>query len=228
MPIPHADKLKPLYQKLLAETPCWKEELCTFFPQAGKNYPYASKRLLVVGKAVNGWCRESADCNIKTLFSPHGIVNRPDEMVWITQLWQSTQSQRYSTRKSAFWRVIKGISTLVCEKEDWWNWIAWNNLYKRAPSTGGNPSAKLRQKQFALCKEILDAEIQLLNPNIIIFFTSGWEKPFLANKPPNKEIIWGKYRLKIFRHQNRTYIQTVHPQGKKEKEHIELLWSLIN
>ena len=228
MPIPQVHKLKPLYQKLLEETTCRKKVLCTFFPQAGKNYPQASCRILVVGKAVNGWCKDSTDPHIETLFSPKGIVNRPDEMVWITKPWDSTQSDEYNTRKSAFWRVIKGVSTRVCQKEDWWNWIAWNNLYKRAPSKGGNPSAKLRKKQLTLCKEILDKEIELLNPAIIIFFTSGWETPFLPKETPNKEISWGKYRLKMFQYQNRTYIQTVHPQGKKEKEHIEHILSLIN
>lgn len=228
MPIPQADKLKPLYQKLLEATPSQAKDLCTFFPQAGKNYLQAPCRILVVGKAVNGWCKGSTDSDIETLFSPEGIVNRPDEMIWINKLWQSTQSNKYNTRKSAFWRVIKGVSTQVCQKEDWWNWIAWNNLYKRAPSKGGNPSAKLRKGQLNLCKEILEKEIKFLNPNIIIFFTSGWENPFLAIETPSQEIIWGKYRLKKFQYQNRIYIQTVHPQGKNEKEHIEHILSLIN
>ncbi len=228
MPIPQADKLKPLYQKLLQETACWEKDLCTFFPQAGKNYPQASNRILVVGKAVNGWCKSSVDSNIETLFSPEGIVNRPDEMAWIARLWQSTQSNEYNTKKSAFWRVIKELSTHVCKKEDWWNWIAWDNLYKRAPSEGGNPSAALRKKQLSVCKEILEEEIKLLNPNTIIFFTSGWENPFLTTRTPSTEITWGKHRLKMFHHLNRTYIQTVHPQGKKEKEHAQHILSLIN
>lgn len=226
MPIKDSELFKPFYKELLEKTAAHRN-LCTFFPQSGRYYTTAPIKILFIGKAVNGWCPGSDSTELDFLFSPEGIVNRPDEMSWINKPWISTQSTNYSANKSAFWRIIKKLTILILNREDWWNWIAWSNLYKRTPSKGGNPNLQIRKSQLNICKNILDQEIALLKPNIIVFLTSGWEIDFnlgIEKEGPR----WEKYSTYFNLHNSQLYIRTAHPQGKKETPHLKVLLSIIN
>jgi uncharacterized protein YifE (UPF0438 family) len=64
-------------------------------------------------------------------------------------------------------------------------------------------------------------------------FTSGWEKDFLKylnhGETNNKidERVWGKYKSKAYKIDERIFIVSKHPQGKKEAEHIRAITELI-
>lgn len=222
-------RLFPLYKELMMKTT--EDNICTFCMQWGKEFSFEKNEgILFVGKAVNGWqCNER---NVNLLFDPkakENIFNLDDQITWI----EKNNHEKYNTNKSAFLRVIKRVSCSLYGN-DWVKKIAWTNLYKLAPYDGGNPSANLRKRQLEACLKIFQAEISILQPKTVIFFTSGWERKFLTfmngskdlGKPTNR-VKWNKYYFDIFEIKGIRYIETYHPQGKNESEHVEKLVKYI-
>ena len=64
------------------------------------------------------------------------------------------------------------VRQLLGEKMPWQDYIAWSYLYKLAPKTG-KPDDTIYRKQKELCKEIMECELELLNPTHVLFLT-GW------------------------------------------------------
>lgn len=162
----------PIYQKLLSESEF--NNICTFAVQWGKEFPIKdNKGILFVGKAVNGWITNNQ--NVEKLFSKENkekIFNRKEQIEWVDKL--SGNKKGYNPRKSAFWRLIKKVSETYYPKE-WYSNIAWTNLYKIAPWSGGNPSLKMQKQQRSYCIDILKSEIDILKPEYVIMLTSNWE-----------------------------------------------------
>ena len=125
--------------------------------------------------------------------------NRTGQMEWVSNLEGQNGN---NTNKSAFWRTIKKISIEYFREKDWYNYIAWSNLYKLSPEKG-NPNANLQNIQRETCLKILDEEIKVLQPNYIIFLTSGWEDYYLQSiKVKKKRILrfhGAKSILRIFK-----------------------------
>lgn len=97
---------------------------------------------------------------------------------------RGTQTKRlYCTRTSAFWRVIRHvIRNIPFPKslwDEWPNQVAWTNLYKISPSSGGNPTTSLRQVQHPYCEQVLLREIETWQPRRILFLSGyDWMKHF--------------------------------------------------
>lgn len=224
-------ELKPLYADLLKKNTF--QNVCTFCMQWGSNFfEPKNQGILFVGKAVNGWVSDSTD--IEHLFgdSSNRIFARNDQMQWVKDL--EGVNDTYNTNKSAFWRVIKKISTKNHPDESWFSHVAWSNLYKIAPFNGGNPSDGMIKEQLGSCQLILQKEIEQLKPKCVVMFTSGMEKDFLkflnGNKEPNstETITWDGYETKLFVINDLKYIVTPHPQGKDESKNVEAVLKLIN
>lgn len=221
----------PIYKKLLEENSF--KDICTFSIQWGKNYPFdKDSGLLFVGKAVNGWITNETD--VTQLFNttnPERIFAREDQLEWVNN--HSGNMNGYNTRKSAFWRLIKGISETYYP-EKWYLNIAWTNLYKIAPWKGGNPNGKLQNTQRKFCFELLKKEIELLKPKYVIFLTSSWEKAFLNHLNEHEKMnivdekIWGKYKTTLIEIKGIKFIISHHPQGKNECNHKSAIVELIN
>ena len=223
-------ELRALYSKLLNDVSTYEKDICTFFVQTGKEYFSSSKRLLFIGKATNGWISEERD--VEKLFdleNPYRIVNRRDQMEWVHQLEGARDT--YNTKKSAFWRLIKNVSFDFLCKEDWYNYVAWSNLFKIAPWEGGNPNSILRQLQSDTCVSILHEELRLLKPDAIILLTSGWEALYfdsLGLSESNRNVQkWNHYSSFYQIHNGILFIQSVHPQGKPEQEHADCLVTIL-
>lgn len=201
------------------------QSLCCFSAQKGKLY---NNNLMIVGRAVNGWgndfrLNDIHTCAIvKKLFSNASVQKCPLE--WVESSWGSTQD--YNTKKSAFWRVIKSLSQKINKlgsDDRWVSKLVWSNLYKIAPSAGGNPSDSLCDYQFDSCNELLKAEIEEYKPKCIVFFTGeNWFNGFLAENislMPKSDSKWvdasGTLSLNGFRTK---IIIAKHPQGKPEEE----------
>ncbi len=228
--IKDTNNLKALYKEMYHSLPNdYIHDIYPFFVQVGKKYFKTNKKCLFIGKSVNGWLTSSRDVDdFFDMNSDNCIVNRPDQMEWVNSLEGSGDG--YNTRKSAFWRVIKNVSKAVCNEEDWFNHIAWSNLYKMSPESG-NPSAFLQRVQRESCIKILNEEIKTLKPNFIIFLTSGWEGFFIdrlgLDSEKSQKTIWSDYET-IYQNNNGTMIiQSMHPQGKDESSHIEALQKII-
>lgn len=162
-----------------------KKELCCFSAQEGKDY---DNNLMFVGRAVNDWGNvfdlDSIDVS-KFVNDMFKTISDDDScpLKWVESSWGG--SNDYNTKKSAFWRVIRNISLELSEpslNDSWASKLIWSNLYKIAPSGGGNPSDSLCDAQFLACNQILKAEILRLKPKHIVFLTGlNWFDGFLAD-----------------------------------------------
>jgi len=228
--IENMGELKTLYEKLMLDVSDYTDDICPFFIQVGKNFFSASKRLLFVGKATNGWVtKEREVANLFDLENYDRIVNRDDQMEWVHDL--EGVNNIYNTNKSSFWRLIKNVSSDILGIKDWYNYISWSNLYKIAPWEGGNPNGSLQKLQRETCISILNEELKLLKPNAVIFLTSGWENFYLdsigLSESKNSVESWGDYSFSYQVFNEILYIQSFHPQGKPEQEHKEGLLKIL-
>ena len=221
-------ELIPLYEELLDNNSFGY--VLPFCIQWGENFPSAKNEgILFVGKAVNGWDTHDKDVNILFGNSDKRIFARDEQMKWVST---GEGCQGYNSKRSAFWRAIKGVTQNFHPKEEWYSYVAWSNLYKL--NQGGNPKASLRNEQHDICKRILEKEIEIFSPKFVVMFTSGWERDFLFflndnNDPVKKSSIkWGNHETRLYKINDIVYIVTLHPQGKKENIHVEAIVSLIN
>lgn len=224
-------KLMPFYVELLHAMASIKGEKCTFFAQVGANYLKAKIKIMVIGRACNGWITSSQDINTLFGISEEAIANRKDQMKWVEDCAGSKDG--YNTNRSAFWRVVKRIAKSVYPK-DWYSYVAWSNVCKIAPWKGGNPNDALYYAQLESCKKIFEEEVRQLSPKVVIMFTGyGWAKDFLLymNKGKElksiKELNWDKYKCHVYYINGTFFILTEHPQGKNEASHAESIIAFI-
>ncbi|MGL4982292.1 MAG: hypothetical protein ACRC4W_05510 [Treponemataceae bacterium] len=231
--IENAQEFKPLYEELLSSVKGVEGELYPFFVQVGEGYEQSKHRILFVGKATNGW--HSTSRNVDELFNQESkeCINRVDQMRWLS----NQKGETYNINKSAFWRLIREtVDAIEQPKEnDWYEYIAWSNLYKISPKLG-NPCPPLINKQRSACIKILEKEIQILKPKVVVFLTTGWESHFLENCSLLGELKsqydttkkLGNYEIKSKVINGITYIRSVHPQGKKGKPYASILAEMIS
>lgn len=215
-----ASSLRPLYAHLFKEVASFNDN-AFFAIQCGSLF---KQGWLMVGRATNGWIEpKDVDELIESLFGA-------EPLLWVEK--NEGNKQGYNTRKSAFWRVIKGVAKAFYPDE-WYKHIAWSNLCKVAPQAG-NPSNSLYYAQLEACQKILEAEIKALSPKAVLLFTGySWAKDFLVylndgvEPQPMATAAWSKYECKVFLIKGTYYILTEHPQGKKEAIHKETLIDLL-
>lgn len=210
------------------------QSLCCFNAKKGSEY---NNNLMVVGRAVNGWCNEFKLCDLDTVSMVEQIFNQHDStcpLQWVEDSWGRRDG--YSTKSSAFWRVIKDISQRLNKLESctgWANKIVWSNLYKIAPSNKGNPSESLSNEQFSLCNELLFTEIKEYQPKVILFFAGlNWFNGFLNDsiyleKGEDSALVEAHGSLDI---DNKKIIIIVakHPQGKPEANMVNEIMNVIS
>lgn len=208
------------------------QNLCCFSAQKGNLY---NNKLMVVGRAVNDWNNTfqlegiQSDSLLEELFPSSSVHNCPLE--WVESSWGT--SEGYNTKKSAFWRVVNKISKSVNQLEDnepWASKIVWSNLFKVAPSGGGNPSDSLCVSQFNACNELLKVEIEEFRPKYIVFLTGqDWFDGFLSENISLDSIAGAKWvdaqGLLELNGSVSKFVVAKHPQGKPESE---LLNEIVN
>lgn len=163
------------------------EQLSHFVGMKGKKYDDQKIRLLIVGRAVNGWGQ--LDSSSKEAFASDANKKmQSDNFKWIVcengKLRNDYQDngEYYWLNDSPFWRTSKKIWMNISNNPDfqdtkndkWVDYIAWTNLYKIAPKDTGNPTTAMAKNQLSACKNILKAEIEKLDPTHILFVT-GYE-----------------------------------------------------
>ena len=185
-----------------------------FIPYVGnsyagaKNYAGIGTRILIVGKATDGWgWREdvwSKEANLgevdlhdpnwydKLSKVPHQFIQR--EVVpyygggrgYSSPFWNRTY--RIVADLLHDLRVSE-VTTQDLRKQDLcqncFDSIAWTNVFKIGGKRG-NPAAKLRKPQIAF--NILREEIKVLEPDVVLFFTAPGYDPFLQQILPNTQI----------------------------------------
>lgn len=165
------------------------KDLSHFVGRKGENYDSSAVKLLLVGRAVNGWTRFSVDSAED--FAKDAVMQFKDEPIeWVYDEMRGClgNGNGYFLNKSSFWRTSKEIWKKISDNaaytdsasDKWTDYIAWTNLYKVAPRDGGNPTMTMRNNQLEACREILAAEVRALNPTHILFVTGyeGWFDEF--------------------------------------------------
>ncbi len=81
----------------------------------------------------------------------------------------------FAFEDTEFWGPIQHIAEHFLGKHcgEWTEYLAWSSLYKLTPKSGEPLSRELMEKQKDLCKEIILAELDLLEPTHVLFLT-GW------------------------------------------------------
>lgn len=208
------------------------QNLCCFSAQKGSLY---NNNLMVVGRAVNDWGNIfqlediQSDSLLEELFP--GSPGHDCPLEWVESSWGS--SEGYNTKRSAFWRVANKISQSVNQLEDnelWASKIVWSNLYKVAPSGGGNPNDSLCDLQFNACNDLLKIEVEEFRPKYIVFLTGqDWFNGFLSENISLNSITDTKWvdaqGILELNGSVSKFVVAQHPQGKPESE---LLKEIVN
>ena len=217
----NTEKLNALYSEAYKAIPNTDNIVPFVFQFGPKYFSKTSSKILFVGKSVNGWKRTTKNPNDWfDLNFEKRLFMHDDQITWVLDL--EGPNDEYNSKKSAFWRVIRKVT---CEQIEKFHEIAWTNLYKFSP-INGNPTPSLCRLQQSFAQEILFEEIEILKPKSIVFLTSGWEIPFLKG---DMEIIhesiteWSGYRTHIGLWNNVKIITSVHPQGKPESIHADII-----
>ena len=255
MPFPEEDikKLRPYYELLCKE---FSKGYVKFFPQVGAEYFNGNhKKIMIVGKACNGWVEAGKSNDIEMLFKDgSGIVNRQDQMDWVKAAWprnihDENGKKLYSTSRSAFWTFSRKLASILLAHDlkldndlDYFDYIAWSNLYKVSPCQGGNPNQDDCDKQVEICTDIFKAELEILKPDFVFFFTSGlefspvWQSKVFDIKRKPFETEWQNttktykiisYSAKI-EDKQAVFIHTQHPQGKPFDSHWNAMKKMLN
>lgn len=228
-------RLFPLYTNLMQDIAAIEGSKATFCIQWGKNFPMEDNTgILFVGRATNGWITDSQDVNVLFGNTEDRIFNRSDQMTWVENN-AGANGNSYNTNRSAFWRVIRQVTQSFYPKEHWSSYVAWSNVCKVAPFAGGNPNDSLYYAQLDTCQKILEIEIEILSPRVVVFFTgNSWSRDFLKHLNHGQELnpvdekSWCGYKCMVYLIDGVTYIQTEHPQGKNETSHVNCIEEIIN
>ncbi len=137
-------------------------------------------------------------------------------MAWVTEAW--ARPGGYSTARSAFWRFTRrvlaqldGPSALDAR---WSSRLAWTNLAKLAPWSGGIPGGSLLDIQRRIGPELLAEELDSFRPDVVLVLTgSWWFEPFAEHL--GLRVNWRDGLLEGVADDGKArWLIAPHPQGK--------------
>lgn len=145
----------------------------------------SKSEIMLIGRALNGWYWNWRAGSVREPNKSRRTVERALQdasttsqcpLQWVTERRGSTQE--YNTKKSAFWRLGRGLVEAQGMKQraeqDWASRLIWSNLYKVAPAGRLNPNSTLQDVEFYLSLRLLELELQEWKPQLVIFAT-GWK-----------------------------------------------------
>jgi hypothetical protein len=211
-----------------------EKQVMVSFAEKGRQYEH---QLMVIGRAVYGgndddMCIPESWSSAETRRAnlEHAKMKITDQpLQWVADSFQARRDESgnklYSTRNSAFWRVIHRVMSdmaIIAGGSQWPTQLVWTNLYKVAPLSAGNPLAKLQNVQRSVCGDILRGEISAYTPKRLLFLTGAdWFHPFadvlgFADEGhSNGKFVQGAGRISS--DDNRASVVVArHPQGKPE------------
>lgn len=161
-----------------------QQNISFLFPVIGKDYLDSDVRLMIVGRATNGWViNKLSDIDVGT-FNPEISFDDWKNIKGYSNL------QKNVMNRSPFWRIAKQVFAALSSEPTqnaWYERIIWANLCMAGPVKYGNPSAKLCSFQLSHCRIILKKYIDLYKPTHILFITGdyGWFDWFNNKDEPN-------------------------------------------
>lgn len=181
--------MKDLYENLfdiLAQ--CYQEnkeeKLSIFVPMKGSLYNSEKIKMMVVGRAVNGWGETAVEQ--RNNFTNHIIedIECEKRFDWIEK---EKAEHNYDALAKPFWHYTKSILETLrgkrFESPNWYEAIAWANLFpiSYACTNKGNPSNRIKYAQFQTAKNLLIAQIEHFKPTHVLVI-SGWAGWFVLQK----------------------------------------------
>ena len=169
--------VKKLYDKLEAELPEIQkyydaDDVTTFIAQCGRDYPLKKNNGIVFyGRSNNGW-------NPEKPLTMDDVVN-------------------YSG--SPFFNLMHKISEHFYP-EKWNTHVVWSNICKVVPASTGNPTEALWDAQYFHMVDILNKEMEILSPKVVIFVTGNvsehWDAPLFEKNDLKEhqveEVMWAE------------------------------------
>src|SRR5450755_4019580 len=220
-PLPPAAYLST-YNRMLSAVgehfPTEKERLTPFLPLVGSNYR-PGKGVLIVGRAVNRW--GVADRPSAHFRAPghRGKVIKTLKGDWAKETfdhWAAGGNGR-RVQRSAFFRAASLILSDEENRAEWTMGVAWSNLFKVAPASGGNPNGRLRNAQRQRANELFHLEIiSWLRPRtVLVMADEDWFDSFGRHEGLALQSVPGmKYVQGRARSSDRSWVLAKHPQGK--------------
>lgn len=189
--------------------------------------------ILFVGRATNGW--QPIDL--------HALpFNRPNQMKWVDEVWyKPEEGSSWTGTKSPFWRVIRRIASHfyphAARCDEWYNHIAWSNLYKCSFTECGNPTKQLMYETRESCQKLLEVDFEMLKPRVVVMFTESnkfdldaldcnWSGPFLTGFKKWGQID-GDCPLRIFKKASVCLIVSERPETRPEDIRVQTIVAAI-
>lgn len=138
----------------------------------GDQYNSQNVKVMVVGRAVNGWEVEFDDCSDlnSTVKSVMTQKNRLDDFA--SDCTEDEQGKKYYYATSSFLRMMRQlVGAFTGTEENWQQRLAWSNLFKISPRNGGNPSWLMIRNDIPLYYELIKEEIAQNKPDVVVFVT---------------------------------------------------------
>ena len=178
------------------------------FPIQGDRYDEQSNKLLLVGRSLNGWgCKENTAALFNTKKRLRAtimwksipcIVCKNTDMNLSRKTGSNTTMIRL--QRSAFWRTAKLISSEIVgfspDEANWYERIAWANLFPQRRAKAENPSDHLISAQRPIARKLLNQTIDVYKPTHILFVT-GWDD-WLYYRTDHKKGIISNVCLTVF------------------------------
>ncbi len=185
-------------------------DLCLAGHRVGRLYD----GLLIYGQAMNGW-QNGENLSINALIDEieagasdyKELYTMVDYNGW--HGYTNGKSAKYHYKRSKFWKlnylVITNAQDATLDKfyidqpknevdrknafdNAWSQKVAWSNLFKVSYSEGGNPDSKIKDAISEVSLKIILREIELFQPNRILFNTG---ENFFADVALRNENVFG-------------------------------------
>lgn len=198
--------------------------LVPFWPLRGRRF---DRELLVIGRSVNGWVADWTPTQLRDPELRRQAVawlrhdaEPPDgdRMAWVRDLWGAATG--YNTRRSAFWRVVRRISSGPEGPDDWPGHLVWTNLYKVSPAAGWYPGSDLQRAQREAAIALLRREMQEFAPRRVLALTGGWIDPFVKGLELRLRARSGLVEA-LGTDGTRPWVVAKHPMGNPEDRYVE-------
>ncbi len=145
-------------------------------PIIGAQYDRQPVKLMLIGRAVNGWDEPLSPDMAEETFVRCALSYLADagRFRWIHG--DDSATLGYNINRSAFWRTARSVLHVLAgtSQADWYERIVWSNLYCAAPKESGNPTEKMKTSQSEICRQLLSKLIDYCKPTHLLFDT-GWD-----------------------------------------------------
>lgn len=204
-------KLRSLYKSRFSEgEPCFLKELRERRRSSNEKerpayplligidenrYMTSNIKIMIFGQETNSWERGTVE-EFTPIEKSHEITDKTIDIFMNQYLCFFNKKMTQKGIDSPFWNTIKKINKeLTKSKLD--TYIIWNNIYKigNKSKDKNRPNENIRKFENARFKKVIDEEIDILKPDLIILLTGpDYEKrvikilPILEEKQIHEKI----------------------------------------